>query len=89
MSTQLLHDLTQALWSPDRVDRNGEDANVVDGLYAIADAVHGHARTAGSDATTLAGSLEVLAGAVREVAHKLDDLYELLDARWPAERNDP
>jgi len=42
--TRLAHALSQALFSPNECDRNGEDANVVDGLFAIARALETLAR---------------------------------------------
>jgi hypothetical protein len=36
-----------------------------------------------SDALMVAASIETLAGAVRELAHKVDDLVELAEARVP------
>jgi hypothetical protein len=65
MTDQLAKALTACLQSPNESDRNGEDANVVDGLFAIArslDKVASALRMLGTnDAATSMGAIEVLA----------------------------
>ncbi|HUW09424.1 MAG TPA: hypothetical protein VM537_06805 [Anaerolineae bacterium] len=72
MTKELAETLDRVFVSPNCQDANGEDANVVDGLYAIASAIRSLAtaiRDVGlADAGTSMGAIEVLAGAVKEVA---------------------
>lgn len=59
-----------ALVSPNEADRNGENANVVDGLFAIARAVHHLARAVEhlgvNDADASVGAVELLSKEIKD-----------------------
>lgn len=83
MSKPLADALIHTLTSPNEADRNGEVANVVDGLFAVARAIRYAADCLGTgNASTQMGALEALAAEVmtgaRSIASSLDGIAEMM-----------
>lgn len=80
---KLLADALRAtLISPNESDRNGEAANVVDGLFAIAVAIQNLAsatqRLGNADAMTPMGAIEAFG---LHIGEKIDRLADVIDMR--------
>jgi hypothetical protein len=78
-----MSDLGDLFISPNEQDRNGESANVVDGLFEISRALNGVAeaihRLGNAGATTEFGGLEALGMAIERAAHDISISVDAAD----------
>ncbi len=73
MQDELIEMLERAFVSPNKSDRNGEEANMVDGLFAISRSLKEVAKSIDrlglNDANTQMGAIELLAKEVKDLKH--------------------